>query len=162
MTQDNIQQIADRYARLGRAYIKLSDKFQQLDVDYMTLKSKVVPLLKALKAYKQLANQLKQEKGDLQSQINALAAKYEELKSFEIFLKPEMQDILSEAEEQAELIDETLQEMDQNADPDLSDSDQSILHEYYSDPTAFVALNGNLPSNSGDPHAGDASGMAMR
>ena len=46
----HVNQMVERYTRLCRAYVSLSERFNQLDVDHMTLKGQMVPLLKALKA----------------------------------------------------------------------------------------------------------------
>ncbi len=126
--------LADRYTRLCHSYIKLSDKFQKLDVDHMTLRSKVVPLIKLLQTYKQTIKQLTQDKEALASDLQSMTLKYEELKPLEAFLQPEAQAALAEAEEQLELVDITLQEMESDRDPDLSEIDKAILTEYQANP----------------------------
>jgi predicted nucleic acid-binding Zn-ribbon protein len=132
--------LAKNITRLCHAYIKLSDKFQKLDVDYMTLRSKVVPLIKALKVYKQLVEQLSEERQLLKENLQEITQKYEELKPFEIFLEPEFQAILNEAEEQIDLVDTTLNEIESDRDPDLSDVEKALLLEYENDPDKFGAL----------------------
>ncbi len=140
-----MSQIAERITRLCHAYIKLSDKFQKLDIEYMTLRSKVVPLIKALKTYKQLLEQLNQEKQALEEKLQETTLKYEELKPLEIFLQLEFQAILTEAEEQVELVETTLYEMESDRDPDLSDIDKELLIQYQNDPEQFALLL-NVPS----------------
>jgi hypothetical protein len=132
--------LADRYNRLCQAYVKLADQFQRLDIDHMTLRSKVVPLLRALKTYKAGVETLTQENLALEQELRAMTQKYEELKPLEVFLHPEFQQALWEAEEQLALVDQTLQEIDQNQDPGLSEADKQLLLEYHNDPTQFEAL----------------------
>lgn len=135
----------DRYKRLAESYIKLADQFHQLDVEHMTLKQKVVPVLKALRKYQSLTAQLKQdkvellqkiqaltdEKLDLQTTIATMQTKFEDLADLEALLQPETQDLLMEAEQQIDLVEETLQEMALDSDPDLSQSDKQLLETYY-------------------------------
>jgi predicted nucleic acid-binding Zn-ribbon protein len=132
--------LAERYNQLSHTYIKLADQFQKLDVDYMTLRSKVVPLLRALKSYKATVETLKQQNLDLEQELRTVTQKYEELKPFAAFLSPEFQQVLSEAEEQLALVDETLKEIDQDRDPGLSEADKSLLLEHQNDPSQFEAL----------------------
>lgn len=135
---------AERYNRLCYSYIQLSEKFQKLDVDHMTLKSKLVPILKALRTYRQAIEQLSQEKSVLEEKLQTLTSQYEALKPLEAFLQPEMQQILAEAEEQMNLVNTTLQEMETDTDPDLSDADKSLLSEYCSHPDEFNPVNGEV------------------
>jgi len=137
--------LAERYMRLCRAYIKLADKFQKLDVEYMTLRGKVVPLLKALKTYQFAVDQLKQEKADLEEKLQAITLKYEELKPLEDLLHPDMQSTLSEAEGQIELVDTTLNEMEYELDPDLTDADKQLLRQYQSHPEEFEQILEPVP-----------------
>jgi predicted nucleic acid-binding Zn-ribbon protein len=130
-------QTSDRYARLCRSYIKLSDKFQKLDVEHMTLKSKVVPLLKALKAYKQLAETLQQTNHELEAKLADLQEKYDSLKVFEVLMTPEVQAELTEAEEQMDMIEETMREMEEDSTPDLSEAEKELLEEYHRYPEQF-------------------------
>jgi chromosome segregation ATPase len=69
----------DRYTHLAKAYTQLADKFQKLDVDHMTLKEKVIPVLKMAKAYKRCVEQLQQEKAALLSQVQMLSNSQNEL-----------------------------------------------------------------------------------
>lgn len=135
---------AERYNRLCYSYIQLSEKFQKLDVDYMDLKTKVVPVLKLLKAYKQAVEQLSQEKSALEDKLEAVTSKYETLKSLEGLLEPATQSLLAEAEEQMELVASTIQEIESDTDPDLSEADKRLLNEYYSSPDEFNSTNGEV------------------
>ncbi len=129
--------LAERYTRLCRAYVKLADKFQKLDVEHMTLRSKVVPLLKALKVQRQMVEQLQQEKTTLAAELQSTTSKYEALQHLEPLLQPDMQAALVEAEEQLALVDTTLVEMDCDRDPDLNDDDKQILNDYQQQPESF-------------------------
>jgi predicted nuclease with TOPRIM domain len=151
--------ISKSFAKLCRSYVKLADKFQQLDVEYMTLKSKVVPVLKQLKSYQTTIEVLKQEKTDLKAELESVTAKYDELKVFEELLSPDMKALLDEASEQVDLVDETLFEMEQDDDPDLSEADKMMLQAFRENPDAFnlpeiesVLQNGNVNGYSGVGH----------
>jgi chromosome segregation ATPase len=74
-----INSTVDRYTNLAKAYTQLADKFQSLDIDHMTLKEKVIPVLKMAKAYKRCVEQLQQEKATLLSQVQMLSASQNEL-----------------------------------------------------------------------------------
>lgn len=126
------------FEKLCRSYVKMADRFQQLDVEYMTLKSKIVPLLKQLRGYQQTVETLKRENGDLKTELETMTAKYEELKPFEELLNPELQGLLQEAEEQIDLVDETLKEMERDRDPDLSEDDKALIEAFKTDPNAFA------------------------
>ena len=134
------QLTTDRYVQVCRAFVKLADKFQKLDVEHMTLKTKVVQILRLLKSYKELAEKLSQEKQGLEQELQSITLKYEELKVFEVFLEPEFQALLNEAEEQLELVDETLKEIEDDRDPDLDDLDKELLAEYQTLPETFGEL----------------------
>lgn len=142
------------FEKLCRSYIKMADRFQQLDVEYMTLRSKVVPLLKQLKAYQQTIESLKRENSDLQAELETVTAKYEELKPFEDLLSPELQGLLQEAEDQIDLVDETLNEMDRDDDPDLSEDDKALIQAFRDNPDAFSLPD--LDSLSGSGQNGSA------
>jgi len=135
--------IADRYIYLCRCYIELADKFQKLDIEHMTLKGKMVPILKAMKACKQTIEQLTQEKLELEQKLQTVTAQYEELKSFEVLLQPETQAVLAEAEEQMSLVQETLMEIDQDSDPSMSEADKLVLEEYYNGANELNWMNSN-------------------
>lgn len=131
------QPTMERYTRICHAFVRLSDKFQKLDVEYMTLKSKVVQVLRLLKEYKATIETLNQEKQELAASLESMTLRYEKLKDFECFFEPDFQAMLNEAEEQLELIDETLQEIEADPDPDLNHLDKALLSEYRSCPDSF-------------------------
>jgi chromosome segregation ATPase len=161
--------IAERYTRLCRSYVQLSDKFQKLDVDHMTLRGKVAPLLKALQAHKHTVERLHHEKAALEVELQtvtthyetlkpliqekvmweatlqAVTAKYEILRPFEALLEPERQAALTEAEDQLGLVEETLQELAIDADPDLDAEAKQLLADYAANPQAFEAVDLGTP-----------------
>jgi transketolase len=166
--------MVERYTRLCRAYVTLAERFHQLDVDHMTLKGQMVPLLKALKAHQAKLKAVEAEKTDLQvtlqqqvqqqvqiqtlldqqeaqhrqelqqltqtyeSKLQALASHVAELQPLEQLLNTETNHELSVAEEQIELVETTLQEMEQDSSPDLSGEEKALLAAYQSDPQAFL------------------------
>lgn len=155
--------ISNSFSKLCRSYVKLADRFQQLDVECMTLKGKIVPILKQLKAYQDTIEALKHEKTALRAELDSVTAKYEELKIFEELLSPEMQSLLQDAQDQVDLVDETLTEMDEDNDPDLSDDDKEILQAFKDNPDAFAlpdlgALLNGSGSNGHTPNGSSASG----
>lgn len=167
-----MKSIAERYNRLASAYIKLSDKFHHLDVAHMTLKQKILPVIKAIKDYQTITNQLnldntrleqtisnltvqqqqlaedqliqKEKESELLTRVNILTdenvtlqaalqevqTKYEALTKLEPLLHPDPQALLIEAEQQIELVEETLQEIEVDSDPDLTTDDQYLLQVY--------------------------------
>lgn len=131
------QLTTERYAQICRAFVKLADKFQKLDVDHMTLKSKVAQILKLLKNYQTVAEKLNQENQVLKQELQAITVKYEALQLFEFFLEPEFQALLEEAEAQCELVDATLEEIEDDCDPDLDELDKKLLSEYQIRPDRF-------------------------
>lgn len=132
-----MSQIAERYIHLCRSYIQLSDKFQKLDVEHTTLRRKIIPLLNNLKTYKQIVEKLEQEKLELEEELKNLNENYKHLKQFEILAQPEIQAELSEAESQIALVEETVQEMEENRDPDLNETEKMLLNEYQNNPNEF-------------------------
>ena len=132
-----MSQIAERYIHLCRSYIQLSDKFQKLDVEHTTLRRKIVPLLNNLKTYRQIVEKLEQEKLELEERLKTLDERYEHLKQFELLAQPEIQAELSEAESQIALVEETIQEMEENSDPDLNETEKLLLNEYQNNPNEF-------------------------
>ncbi|MGJ3249176.1 MAG: hypothetical protein ACFE0I_24265 [Elainellaceae cyanobacterium] len=135
--------IAERYTKLCRAYTQLAERFQKLDVEYMTLKSKLPEVLQAVRSYKQTIATLKQEKASVESELQTVKAKYEQLKPFEDLLTPEFEAELLEAEEQASLVEQTIQEMLDNPDPDLNDIDKQLLLEFQNDTDEFLSKESN-------------------
>ena len=154
--------VVNSFSNLCSSYIDLADRFQQLDVEHMTLKSKVIPLLKALKNYQQALDTLQAEKQALQAthdtskaEYNLLIDQYEALKALEPLLDEDMMALMQSAEEQSLLVKETTTEMDANRDPDLSDEEKSMLDLFYADPEAFAATHADQPSipNTFNPQA---------
>ena len=132
-----MSQIAERYIHLCRSYIQLSEKFQKLDVEHTTLRREIVPVLDNLKTYKQVVEKLEQEKSELEEKLKTINEKYEHLKQFEILEHPDIQAELREAESQIALVEETVQEIEENRDPDLNEAEKMLLNEYQSNPKAF-------------------------
>jgi septal ring factor EnvC (AmiA/AmiB activator) len=67
---EHVNQMVERYTRLCRAYVNLSERFHQLDVEHMTLKGQMVPLLKALKAHQVKLRTVEAEKASLQATLD--------------------------------------------------------------------------------------------
>ncbi|WP_299402351.1 hypothetical protein [Acaryochloris sp. IP29b_bin.148] len=167
-----MKSIAERYKSLAGAYVKLSDKFHQLDVAHMNLKEKLLPAIKAINSYRALIHQLQQDKAELERTVQTLTerqthlqenqltlqakevelsmtvntltkentdlqavlqdfqTKYEVVADFESLLASEPQAMLTEAEQQMELVEETLQEIALNSDPDLSQEEKQLIEAY--------------------------------
>lgn len=162
---DNMNQMVERYTRLCRAYVRLSERFHQLDLEHMKLKENMVPLLKAVKAYRQKTTVLERTNLELQQtlatldtrhqgevqnlvstyeeQLESLKSQVEELKALEWFTTEAAQQELAEAEHQIDLDEETFLEIDQDAAPDLTDAEKALLSEYHTDPGQFME-NGYL------------------
>ncbi|WP_035991405.1 hypothetical protein [Leptolyngbya sp. KIOST-1] len=167
----HVNQMVERYTRLCRAYVSLSERFHQLDVDHMTLKGQVVPLLKALQEHQaklkaveaenfQLQSDRDQQEARLQAALDQQEAKHRqelqqltktyeeqlqnlsshvaELQPLEQLLSGDTHHELSIAEEQMELVETTLQEIEEDSSPDLSDEEKALLAAYRSDPAAFL------------------------
>ena len=143
--------LSTRYQRLSTAYIDLADQFQQLDVEHMTLRSKVAPLVKALQGYKALVEQLKQEnrqlaenqaelaetnheltlkQSALMQRVASLSDRVNQLGALEGLLETNCQTLLDEAEQQMALVTETIEEREAEPDPDLSAADRALLESY--------------------------------
>ena len=177
-----MQATADRYTRLSKAYIKLSEQFHELDVAHMNLKQKILPAIKTIKAYKALTLRLKQQKAELEVELEALTksqvelmgivadqqesevelsaivqtlgeekaslesellavqAKYDAVAEFEILTQPDPEASLATAEQQMALVEETLNEMIANSDPDLSEVDQQLIALYQSEFEDFTEV----------------------
>jgi len=152
--------MVERYTRLCRAYVQLSERFHQLDVDHMTLKGQVVPLLKALKIQQDRLRQAQSEKvameqtldqrivqhrQDMQAltrtyeeRLDSLSHHIEELRPLEQLLSSEVFHELAAAEAQMELVDTTFQEMSEDDDPDLTADEKALLAAYRANPEAFL------------------------
>ena len=167
----HMNQMVERYTRLCRAYVQLSERFHQLDVEHMKLKGEVVPLIKLARNYKSqiqtleadnaslhasLQQQTEQYQQDLQNltktyedKLQALTQHLEELKPLETLLSSEAYQQLSEAEDQIELDEATFQEMDEDSSPDLSPEEKALLAAYQENPQQFLLpqpeQNGHTP-----------------
>lgn len=73
----HVNQMVERYTRLCRSYVSLSERFHQLDVEHMTLKGQVVPLLKALKAHQVKLKTVEAEKAQLQAALTQQGASHQ-------------------------------------------------------------------------------------
>lgn len=155
----NMDQMVERYIRLGRAYVTLSERFHQLDVEHMQLKGQMVPLIKQLKAQQRHLSTLKGEQTTLQQALDGQASQHRqelqritslyeeklqtlttrlaELQPLEKLLDQEAYHALVEAEEQMELVETTLQEMETDSVPDLSPEDKALLADYQAQPETF-------------------------
>lgn len=168
----HMNQMVERYTRLCRAYVQLSERFHQLDVDHMKLKGQIIPLLKTAQDYKArlqsieadnlalqaaLQQQTEQYQQELQhltktyeERLQALTQHVEELKPLEDLLSPDVYQQLTEAEEQIELDEATFQEMDEDSSPDLSPADKALLSAYQDNPAVFLPVQAE---NNGHPAA---------
>ena len=50
---ETMNQMVERYLRLCRAYVRLSEQFQTLDLEHMQLKEQMVSLIRSLKQQQQ-------------------------------------------------------------------------------------------------------------
>ena len=160
---ETMNQMVERYLRLCRAYVRLSEQFQTLDLEHMQLKEQMVSLIRSLKQQQQHIDTLRHDNQNLKAQLEnqslqhrmdaqALTNAYEEklnslqeasgdLEALKALLSSEAQDELAEAEHHMGLIDETLKEMEIDSAPDLSESDKALLKEYAENLTAFDDQN---------------------
>ncbi len=156
----HMNQMVERYTRLCRAYVQLSERFHQLDVEHMTLKGQMVPLLKALKAQQArmqnlqadneaLQQALEQQRAEHRQEMQTMTTAYEdrlqtlthhvdELRPLETLLSSQAHQELAVAEEQMELVEATLQEMDEDSSPDLTEDEKVLLSAYRADPNTFL------------------------
>ncbi|HIK46179.1 MAG TPA: hypothetical protein IGR64_15045, partial [Leptolyngbyaceae cyanobacterium M65_K2018_010] len=165
----HVNQMVERYTRLSRAYVQLSERFHRLDVEHMTLKGQVIPLLRAVKVQQVRLQQVQAENQALQQALERQAAEHrqeiqnltqiyeerlhnlshhlDELKPLEHLFSLEVQEELSEAEAQMELVEATLEEIAEDSCPDLSEEEKRLLAAYHTDPEAFLG-----PFASPEPH----------
>jgi chromosome segregation ATPase len=156
----HVNQMVERYTRLSRAYVQLSERFHQLDVEHMKLKGQMVPLLNVAQDYKTRLQALELEKANLQASLQQQTQQYqqelqlltrtyeeklqtltqhvEELKPLEKLLSPDAFQHLAEAEDQIELDEATFQEMDEDASPDLSPDEKALIKAFQENPEAFL------------------------
>lgn len=147
--------LSQRYLRLCKAYSQLAERYTKLDIDYMTLRERLVPFLMAFKYYKQMAEELSAEKLALQQEINELRDRYQVLASQSngAPVNDELLAALAEAEGQMALIEETLEEQDADLDPNLLPTEKQLLEEYTKGVGDFQAL---LPQFASSPAKGTA------
>ncbi|NER00381.1 MAG: hypothetical protein F6K30_27405 [Cyanothece sp. SIO2G6] len=137
--------IVASFTRLCESYIDLAERFQRLDIEHMTLKEKLVPLLKTLRSDRQEISRLQDEKQSLENELykareacNVLVAEKIALKALEPLLSEKVIRLLNEAGEQMELVNETINEIEANDQPNLGAEDKALLDHFYADPDAFT------------------------
>ncbi|MEB3232328.1 MAG: hypothetical protein VKJ64_15065 [Leptolyngbyaceae bacterium] len=137
--------IAASFTKLCESYIDLAERFQRLDIEHMTLKEKLVPLLKTLQTYRGAIATLQQEKQILEHELhqtreacNILVAEKSALKALDPLLSEKVTRLLAEVEEQMELVNETICEIELNDQPNLSIEDKALLARFNTNPGAFM------------------------
>ena len=159
---EQMNQMVERYTRLCRAYVKLSERFQELDIANMTLKGQLVSLIKTTKAQQQQQQRQSKEYQRLLEAFNSLRANHQQelqelTHSYEDRIQdltselvsltalqtdlfaPDVQEALTEAETQSELLEEAFQEMATDGDPDLNSEEKALLAEFQANPSLFAA-----------------------
>ncbi len=169
----HMNQMVERYTRLCRAYVQLSERFHQLDVEHMKLKGQMLPLIKTATVYKEKLQSTEAEKKSLQAALQQQAEQYqqelqnltktyedkleslaqyvEELKPLEALLSSEAYGCLAEAEDQIELDQATFHEMDEDSSPDLTPDEKALLAAYQENPSEFLPV----PAESNGHHTED-------
>jgi type II secretory pathway component PulJ len=172
---EHMNQMVERYTRLSRAYVRLSERFHQLDVEHMKLKGQVVPLIKVARDYKArlqsleaenasleklLQEQTQQYRQELQTltktyedKLQSLSQHLDELKPLENLLSQEAYQSLAEAEEQIELDEATFQEMDEDSSPDLLLEEKALLTAYQENPEEFLPPAPEDNGHASPPHS---------
>ncbi|MBW4482935.1 MAG: hypothetical protein KME14_10360 [Tildeniella torsiva UHER 1998/13D] len=108
----HVNQMVERYTRLCRAYITLSERFNQLDVDHMTLKGQMVPLLKALKEHQAKLRTAEFEKSELQAALTRQEVRLQEtLDEQETLHQQELQQLTKTYEEKLQALDSHVAEL---------------------------------------------------
>lgn len=145
---DNLSQ---RYLNLCQAYVQLADRYNNLDVEQMTLREKLVPFLMAFKYYKRLSEQLTNEKRTLEAEVMELRDRCQQMEgqsgqgADEALLAA-----LAEAEEQIALMEDTFAEQATDSDPSLLPVEKELLAEYVAGSSEFQSLL----SEEGTDHIG--------
>ena len=142
--------MSESFSRLCHSYLNLADRFQQLDVECMDLKARLVPVLHNLKAKDNEIERLTEANQRLTAELETITAKYDVLKPFEQVKTGELQALLEQAEEQADLVDETLREMDSDSMPGLAPQDKAVLEQFYTHPEQFIAGAKSHSQNGND------------
>jgi phage protein D len=177
---NQVNQMVERYTRLCRAYVRLSERFQELDVAHMTLKKQAVSLLAAyqqeqarhrqqLEENQSLTKALEASKAEHDATVQDLIHTYEariqaltvELDALlplqQVVFSEEAQAALSEAESQEELLEETFKEIEADDAPDLTPEEKVLLAEFRANPAHFTQSEvASMPMGSGitsDHHA---------
>lgn len=164
---NQVNQMVERYTRLCRSYVRLSERFQELDVAHMTLKKQAVSLLAAYQQEQARHRQQREENQFLTKALEASKAEHDatiqdlihtyeariqtlttELDALlplqQVVFSEEAQAALREAESQEELLEETFQEIDADDAPDLTSEEKALLAEFRANPSLFTQ-SGSAP-----------------
>ena len=132
--QSLTHQLQQDNTKLEQTIQTLTDQQQRLEEDQRTLKAKEVE-------QSIIINTLTDEKTNLQAALEEFQAKYDALADFESLLQSGPQAVLAEAEQQMALVEETLQEIALNSDPDLSENEQQLIEAYQDeDESLFISM----------------------
>lgn len=131
--QSLTHQLQQDNTKLEQTIQTLTDQQQRLEEDQRTLKAKEVE-------QSIIINMLTDEKTNLQAALEEFQTKYDALADFESLLQSGPQAVLTEAEQQMALVEETLQEIALNSDPDLSENKQQLIEAYQDeDESLFIS-----------------------
>ncbi|ABW33315.1 hypothetical protein [Acaryochloris marina] len=140
--QSLTHQLQQDNTKLEQTIQTLTDQQQRLEEDQRTLKAKEVE-------QSIIINALTDEKTNLQAALEEFQAKYDALADFESLLQSGPQAVLAEAEQQMLLVEETLQEIALNSDPDLSENEQQLIEAYQDeDESLFISTEISKDSSS--------------
>lgn len=140
--QSLTHQLQQDNTKLEQTIQTLTDQQQRLEEDQRTLKAKEVE-------QSIIINTLTDEKTNLQAALEEFQAKYDALADFESLLQSGPQAVLAEAEQQMALVEETLQEIALNSDPDLSENEQQLIEAYQvEDESLFISTEISKDSSS--------------
>lgn len=139
-----VNQLQQDKSELERTIQTLTERQQRLEENQLTLQAKEVELSMTV-------NTLTQENTDLQADLKEFQTKFDAIADFESLLGSEPQAILAEAEQQMELVEETLQEIALNSDPDLSQEEQQLVEAYQKESESLlVSMELSQEKNSQD------------
>lgn len=140
--QSLTHQLQQDNTKLEQTIQTLTEQQQRLEKDQRTLKAKEVE-------QSIIINALTDEKTNLQAALEEFQAKYDALADFESLLQSGPQAVLVEAEQQMVLVEETLQEIALNSDPDLSEKEQQLIEAYQDeDESLFISTEISKDSSS--------------
>lgn len=140
--QSLTHQLQQDNTKLEQTIQTLTEQQQRLEEDQRTLKAKEVE-------QSIIINALTDEKTNLQAALEEFQAKYDALADFESLLQSGPQAVLVEAEQQMVLVEETLQEIALNSDPDLSENEQQLIEAYQDeDESLFISTEISKDSSS--------------